>query len=306
MMVNTRVAYVHDGDHVIVMRTVNRTPSLVVMSSGLLLDKEHVVHQTGISSHLLNFTIEREFPVLIHADGATIQLSTYGGTVYAALCAVGVDARDGDLPSHAYNEIVRPEMELTLLRVRYSTEQMEEDVPFAVQRVPSIHVPEGRIVQTQAGKYGLAVTTVEHKYIENDLVESRVLSNEIVREPISAIVTYGSGGTVATSRSSSTRFSFMIDAVASAYTYGDSGHWGDVTATGKPVQVGYIAVDPRVIPLGSRVYISYPDGRSCYGFAVAEDTGGAIRGARVDLFFETREEAVQFGRRRVKVYVLSD
>ncbi|MBQ2697973.1 MAG: 3D domain-containing protein, partial [Clostridia bacterium] len=117
---------------------------------------------------------------------------------------------------------------------------------------------------------------------------------------------YGTGGTVATARSATTRFSHVLDMTATAYTYGDGGQWGDITATGKAVAVGYVAVDPRVIPLGSRLYITYPNGGVCYGFAVAEDTGGAIKGNRIDLFFESRDDALQFGRRKVKVYVLHE
>ena len=65
-----------------------------------------------------------------------------------------------------------------------------------------------------------------------------------------------------------------------------------------------MAVDPRVIPLGTRLYVQSLDGSSDYGFAVAEDTGGAIKGNKIDLFFETAEQVRQFGRRRVKVYIL--
>ncbi|WP_213974861.1 3D domain-containing protein, partial [Tepidanaerobacter acetatoxydans] len=63
-------------------------------------------------------------------------------------------------------------------------------------------------------------------------------------------------------------------------------------------RVGVAAVDPKVIPLGTRVYV---DG---YGFARAEDTGGAIKGDKIDLFFNTSEETKRFGRRWVTVYVL--
>ena len=149
-------------------------------------------------------------------------------------------------------------------------------------------------------------TIRENRYLGDTLVESVVLSEEVVKEPVTAVVAYGVGGTVATSRSAATRYSYVLDMTATAYTYGEGGHWGDVTASGKAVQVGYVAVDPRVIPLGSRLYITYPDGSECYGFAVAEDTGGAIKGNRIDLFFETYDEAISFGRRTVRVYVLAD
>ena len=69
-------------------------------------------------------------------------------------------------------------------------------------------------------------------------------------------------------------------------------------------QYGVVAVDTRVIPLGTRLYIEAADGSWVYGSAVAGDTGGAIRGNKVDLFFNTRQECLNFGRRTARVYIL--
>ena len=85
--------------------------------------------------------------------------------------------------------------------------------------------------------------------------------------------------------------------VATAYTancYGCSG----ITASGRPAGHGIVAVDPRVIRLGTRLYIPG------YGYAVAGDTGGAIRGNRIDLGFNSITDALRFGRRPVTVYQL--
>lgn len=81
---------------------------------------------------------------------------------------------------------------------------------------------------------------------------------------------------------------------ATAYT-----HTGDRTASGLEARVGLIAVDPNVIPLGTMLYV---DG---YGYAVAADTGGAIKGKMVDVFFDTWNECMEWGRRSVDVYILS-
>ena len=69
-------------------------------------------------------------------------------------------------------------------------------------------------------------------------------------------------------------------------------------ATGIRVTHGIIAVDPRYIPLGTRLYIPG------YGHALAADTGGAIRGYKIDLAFETVAEAWAFGRQHILVYIL--
>ncbi len=96
----------------------------------------------------------------------------------------------------------------------------------------------------------------------------------------------------------------VIDIVATAYAPGphDNGKWGSLTHLGTQVRPGIIAVDPRVIPLGSRVYIEFADGHGAY--ATAEDTGGAIKGNRIDIAMRTVGEAYEFGMQKVKVYVM--
>lgn len=84
---------------------------------------------------------------------------------------------------------------------------------------------------------------------------------------------------------------------ATAYTTQDPG-CGLYTARGNLLRKGLVAVDPNVIPLGTRLYISG------YGYAIADDTGGAIKGLRIDLAYESRSEALKFGRRMVTVYIL--
>ena len=92
-------------------------------------------------------------------------------------------------------------------------------------------------------------------------------------------------------------YSSAISMEASAYLPGD-GNGAGITATGIRAGYGVAAVDPGVIPLGTRLYIPG------YGEAIAADTGGAIYGYRIDLCMESYSEAMQFGRRNVTVYVL--
>lgn len=92
-------------------------------------------------------------------------------------------------------------------------------------------------------------------------------------------------------------YAAVMSMEASAYLPGD-GNGAGITATGIPATYGVAAVDPGVIPLGTRLYIPG------YGEAIAADTGGAIYGYRIDLCMESYSEAMQFGRRNVTVYVL--
>lgn len=93
---------------------------------------------------------------------------------------------------------------------------------------------------------------------------------------------------------------------ATAYTSQDPGV-GTRTATGRQVRTGYVAVNTNIIPMGSQMFIRTADGSWIYGFAQAEDTGGFATngsGVVVDLFFESRAEALRFGRRDVEIFVL--
>ena len=87
--------------------------------------------------------------------------------------------------------------------------------------------------------------------------------------------------------------SLTLNVEATAYTY-----TGNKTATGVEPREGLIAVDPKVIAMGSKVYVEG------YGYAIAADTGGAIRGNRIDVFFPTFRQCVDWGRKSVRIYVL--
>lgn len=102
-----------------------------------------------------------------------------------------------------------------------------------------------------------------------------------------------------------TNYEKVLDIRATAYAPGplDNDQWGDKTYMGTTIRPGVIAVDPKVIPLGSRLYVKYPDGHGEY--AVAEDTGGAIKGNRIDIAMMNRGKASDFGIQDVKVYVVS-
>ncbi len=99
----------------------------------------------------------------------------------------------------------------------------------------------------------------------------------------------------------------VITCTATAYTPSadECGKDDGITATGAKCEVGVVAVDPKVIPLGTKLYIETVDGSFVYGYCSAQDTGGAIKGNKVDLAMNTKSECFQFGRRQVKVYILS-
>ncbi|AYD40117.1 hypothetical protein D4Z93_06135 [Clostridium fermenticellae] len=129
---------------------------------------------------------------------------------------------------------------------------------------------------------------------EEQLLASQSSSSSTSNESASAS---NVSGTLSRGMSGSVSYSGVVNICATAYS-GDG-----ITASGTSTRRdpgGYstIAVDPRVIPIGSRVYVEG------YGYAIAEDTGGAIKGNRIDLFFNSEGEAQNWGVRSVKVYIL--
>ena len=127
----------------------------------------------------------------------------------------------------------------------------------------------------------LKVQAVEADLNNVDMVE--------VEEPVRENVVETSYGAI--------NYSNVMSMEATAYLPSD-GNGAGITATGIRATYGVVAVDPRVIPLGSKVYIPG------YGVALAADTGGAIKGYKIDLCMESYAECMQFGRRNVTVYVL--
>jgi len=104
-------------------------------------------------------------------------------------------------------------------------------------------------------------------------------------------------GRASNSEFNPSRSSRSMNMNASAYSAYDEGN-GHYTAGGTYLRKGIIAVDPNVIPLGTRVFIPG------YGYAIADDTGGAIKGNRIDMAFGSHGEAMDFGRQTVTVYIL--
>ena len=153
---------------------------------------------------------------------------------------------------------------------------------------------------TVAEEYPPEQTTPEEEFEPED--EDPVEENE----PADVEIDYPIIGenTITTASGEVLTYTHTMTVEATAYTKTDAG-CDDWTATGTLARDGAIAVDPSVIPYGTRMYIVSWDGSVVYGYATAEDCGGAINGARVDLYYDTYEECIQFGRRDCIIYFLS-
>ena len=153
---------------------------------------------------------------------------------------------------------------------------------------------------TVAEEYPPEQTTPEEEFEPED--EDPVEENEPADEEIDYPII--GENTITTASGEVLTYTHTMTVEATAYTKTDAG-CDDWTATGTLARYGAIAVDPSVIPNGTRMYIVSWDGSVVYGYATAEDCGGAINGARVDLYYDTYEECIQFGRRDCIIYFLS-
>lgn len=176
-------------------------------------------------------------------------------------------------------------------------------VPQTIHRIDFALSPgSSRIIAT--GSTGQRDVMVRFTQRDNGKIQRTILASHVTVKAHPRIVAEGVGEYDAFARfeargieKTSYTAQSAMQMVATAYTASCSGCSG-ITASGRPAGHGIVAVDPNVIPLGTRLYIPG------YGFAVAGDTGGAIHGSRIDLGFNSERDAMLFGRRDVTVYRL--
>ena len=170
------------------------------------------------------------------------------------------------------------------------------EVPVEVQYERVDTLPKGEEKVLQEGAVGLDEVEEEIHYKQGDVIDTKELQRKTITPMQPKVVQVGTRE-VEVSRSYD-RVREVITMEATAYLPTDGGGDG-ITATGIRARHGVVAVDPNVIPLGTRVYIPG------YGEAIAADTGGDIVGNRIDVVLEDYGSAMQFGRRTVDVYILS-
>jgi len=190
---------------------------------------------------------------------------------------------------------VRPVHILTQVRTDHEIVRLPPTVEYSLRLAPN----ERKVVRR--GVDGIRVVTERVTTWDNVVVNHQILTRAVLRRPHAGAVIVGAPRSFAQLPASLKvrRLVAVITMVATAYTAGSARLWGSgYTASGMLARYGVVAVDPRVIPLGTRLFIPG------YGFAIAADTGGAIIGDRVDLCMDSLGDALSFGRQVVKVYVL--
>ncbi len=282
-------------------------------------DKINLPEETKLKDDM-KIEIYRAFVVTVTEKGESRQLIATRRTAGEALTELGYNPKKTDKITPGYDEKVSEFDEITLVRVDQKTVTVNEEIPYDSKERENKTLASGTKKLIQKGVPGEKKVSYKISFEDGVEVSREKISEEVTTKPIAQIREVGpkmidqyviaSAGTVQTSRSGNLSYSKVITATATAYDASSCGkspsHPGyGITATGRRATYGVVAVDPRVIPLGSRLYIESADGKYVYGTAIAADTGGAIKGNRVDLCYDTRAEAINFGRRAVKVYVLN-
>lgn len=243
---------------------------------------------------------------IIDADGR-LEIYTTAKTVGDLMAdgVISIDEKIDFMNMNAEDEI-EDNMTIEITRVTSEVISVEEAIEFETIKRESSLIPKGEVRVVSEGSNGVLLTNTEIIFHNGVQVDKIVTTAQKVK-PVSRIVEYGTGDYALGSKISNLSYSKVIKCSATAYCACSRccGKSTGITASGMRAQYGVVAVDPRVIPLGTKLYIESSDGSYTYGYSVAADTGGAIKGNKVDLYFPSHSDALKFGRKTVNVYIVS-
>lgn len=263
----------------------------------------------------------REAAVTVVYRGTMLRTAAREETAAQLLERLGLEITEEDTLSCAADEPIRGGMTLRVDRVVTRQETYTTSVPHTTTSCDDPSLPEGTWEVLVRGRDGEVQTTAEVTYINGRETGRKVLREYQTVAPVTEVVVWGTGPVPEVREPDPNDLPVIEDGYiylptgevltytgtgtvrASAYTHTDEG-CDLITSTGSRVHVGTVAVDPRYIPYGTRMFIMAASGSYVYGISEAEDCGGAIKGDRVDLYLPTYEQCMEFGRRVCTVYYL--
>lgn len=294
-----------------------------VDKSGLTVGAEDIVSPLSSTelSNGMEINILRRYNITLIMGKEVRNLVVPAGTVREALKFLELPLGDEDSVNVDPESKVFEGMEINLTRVEYTERKEEEEVPYSKTTTMTDSLYEGER-KVESGKNGTKEITLKDKIVNGEVVETKRVSEEIIvaaknevtyvgvkkknTGSSSGAITKGysrnnENGTFTDHTGKTVAYKYVLSGSATAYTASA----GALTSTGKVAKVGMVAVDPRVIPYGTKVFITLKNG-SVIGYATTEDTGGAmLEGKRlVDIYYSTESECFQFGVKDVNVYVL--
>ncbi|MFD1957247.1 ubiquitin-like domain-containing protein [Paenibacillus thailandensis] len=262
--------------------------------------------------------INHAVKLTVKADGKLQTLYTTKETVGEAIDELNIKIRESDKVTPALTAPLTGVSSVTVVRVDTHVSQAERSVPFTIIKKEDPTLEKGKEKLVQSGQEGVVVEQIEKVYEDGQLVSKKIVSKVVEQPAVNKIVAVGTKKTtpnVTTLAATSVTKGgvtfkpkkVLNNVTLTAYTADTESTGKDeshpqygITASGTKVEEGRtIAVDPDVIPLGWWVYIEG------IGFRRAEDTGGAITGNKIDIYFDSSSYAVKFGKKKgYTVYVL--
>ena len=315
---------INDGGRVTIHTTYTTDPATVLDEVGLELNTDDTF-TTNSGIGMSEIHIQRKQTVNIVYGGKTMTVSSYGETVESLLNRLHIILTKDDVVSTTLRTKTYDGMVLTISRNLTVEETYTTTIPHNVQYCYDATLAEGEQKVLTPGQDGQVQCVASVCYVDGKEVSRTVLEQKVISQPVDALIAIGTAagsmpdatpeapaapskpiignGVIITPNGETLTYTSSKKMTATAYTNTDPGCtiW---TAIGTLCRVGAIAVDPTVIPYGTRMYIVSDDGRYIYGIAVAEDCGKSIKGDRIDLYFDTDAECWTFGIRSCTVYFL--
>ena len=265
--------------------------------------------------------------VELTADGKTEAVNVPLGSVKETLSYLNIKLGENDTVNCGLYDLVKNGMQIKVTRLNSKNITSTGEIPFETEEEYSDKLAEGKTKVKTKGVNGEYRSVIQQELSDGEVISEECISYEVTKEPVNEVVLVGTRTksddadnseekeentekSVQTSVSGNVFYDASGKAVSYSTVYHGSGTAyyapaGSLTASGNEVYVGGVAVNPDIIPYGTKLYIVADDG-FVYGYATAIDTGGALYdgSAIVDVFYFTYDECVQFGRRDVSVYVL--
>lgn len=247
----------------------------------------------------------------IDNNGTVKTYKTSCKTVKELLSDLKIKVDDDDIVIPDLDTELKSEGKISIIKVDVKVIEKEVEAPFKTIKKKNKELTHKQSRILIQGVNGKNKVKCKEYYAGDKLIKEEVIHVETLVKPIDQVFEEGTKDVFTNDRGDFTARK-AIKMVATAYEAGprstgkrpgDKGY--GITASGARAKRGTVAVDPRVIPLGTKLYVkSLTPGVPDYGFAIAQDTGGAIKGNKIDLFMDTVWECLQFGRRPVMVYIL--
>lgn len=313
MMANIKHVRVVDNTNVKNVITFRNDPKEILKQCGITLSTSDEYSYSGFQGNRARINLYMAFPVTVQYGNQSKKVLIARGNVAYAIKKSGFSVESDDLVNVPINNPVSKNMNIVVTSVSYQTVSEKQIINYQQVSEQTDTLEKGQTSIAVPGEDGEKAITYRLKYVDGILAEKTLVSELVNVQPVNCKILVGtkSENTVrvpATSDDNNTTSTYVnykkvIQVVATAYTAAS----GSGTASGRTAQFGNVAVDPSVIPYGTRLYIEDTSGSFIYGYAVAADTGGFVTngsGVGVDLFFNTLAECNQFGKRSVNIYVL--